>query len=140
MTRVQELTPEFVEYIPEHLSEGVLYVSMRYATAAHLCCSGCGMEVVTTLSPTDWQLSFDGRSISLTPSIGNWNFPCRSHYWITENRVEWSGPWSKRQIAAGRIRDRHRKQAYFGEGLAPEPTRHGLRQLLDRLRVRLRGR
>jgi Family of unknown function (DUF6527) len=33
---------------------------------------------------------FDGRSISLDPSIGNWGFQCRSHYWIKNNRVVWA--------------------------------------------------
>ena len=53
---MRELVPEFVDYIPEQLNPGVLYVSMRYATVNHLCCCGCGLEVVTTLSPTDWRL------------------------------------------------------------------------------------
>jgi len=34
--------------------------------------------VVTPLSPTGWSLIFDGETVSLYPSIGNWNFPCRS--------------------------------------------------------------
>ena len=34
---------------------------------------------------------FDGRTISLNPSIGNWSYPCRSHYWIKGNRVVWDG-------------------------------------------------
>jgi hypothetical protein len=34
------------------------------------------------ISPADWQLAYDGDTVSLTPSIGNWGFPRRSHYWI----------------------------------------------------------
>lgn len=116
MTRISELTPEFVEYIPEALSGGVLYVSMAYATAVHLCCCGCGQEVVTPLSPTDWQMMFDGRAVSLTPSVGNWSFACQSHYWIIKNQVAWFGRWQKRQIDAGRQWDQRRKAAYFGQG------------------------
>ena len=37
---------QFVEFIPKVLDEGVLYVSMTYATARHLCFCGCGMRVV----------------------------------------------------------------------------------------------
>ncbi len=140
MTRISELTPVFVECIPEELREGVLYISVVYATAAHLCCCCCGQEVVTTLSPTDWQLKFDGRSVSLTPSVGNWNFPCQSHYWIIENRVEWSARWSKRQIEAGRGRDQRRKADYFGE--RPSDTRQPIvpTSWIGRLLRRLLGR
>ena len=74
------LDTEFVMSIPDSLAERTLYVSMEYATVTHKCCCGCGLEVVTPLSPTDWKLTFDGVSVSLDPSIGNWSFPCRSHY------------------------------------------------------------
>jgi hypothetical protein len=87
-TRIEH---KFVEFLPDKLDPGVLYVSMEYATASHKCCCGCGRDVVTPISPTDWQLIFDGRSVSLKPSIGNWSYPCRSHYWIKGNRVEWDG-------------------------------------------------
>ena len=100
-----KLTHRFVKSVPETLEDGVLYVSVEYATAIHKCCCGCGKEVVTPLSPRDWKLIFDGETISLYPSIGNWSFPCQSHYWITNNQVEWAVKWSKRQIAAVRKRD-----------------------------------
>jgi hypothetical protein len=57
----------------------------------------CGNEVVTPFSPTDWELTFDGKTISLYPSIGNWSLRCQSHYWITKNKVEWIPKWDKRQ-------------------------------------------
>jgi hypothetical protein len=69
--------------------------------------------VVTPLSPTDWELVFDGRSISLSPSIGNWDYPCRSHYWIKYNVVEWAPPWSQEEIQAGRAADALAKERYF---------------------------
>ena len=100
------LKHEFVEYIPEDLKEGTIYVSLAFATAAHNCCCGCRNVVITPLSPTDWKLIFDGESISLDPSIGNWSFPCQSHYWITRNKARWAPQWSKKQIEAGRLRDR----------------------------------
>lgn len=107
------LSCEFVKAIPDKLDEKTLYVSMDYATAAHKCCCGCGKEVITPFSPTDWKLKFDGVSVSLTPSIGNWSFPCRSHYWIERNRVKWAEQWSDEQIAAGRGRDRQAKKRYY---------------------------
>ena len=110
----QTLTHEFVEYIPDELKEGTLYISMSYATVAHKCCCGCGQEVVTPLSPTDWTLIFDGKSITLDPSIGNWSFACRSHYWICRGRVQWAGAWTQEEINAGRARNRAEKKRFFG--------------------------
>jgi hypothetical protein len=114
MKRRDTLRHEFVEFIPRELEDGVLYVSMVYATAIHSCCYGCGNRVVTPLSPADWKLIFDGRSISLEPSIGNWSFPCQSHYWITKNNVILERRWSKREIPAVRRKDAHDTAAYFG--------------------------
>ena len=68
---------------------------MTYATTTHLCACGCGNKVVLPLSPADWQLYFDGERVSLTPSIGNWQFPCQSHYWIRRNGIFWADRWSE---------------------------------------------
>jgi hypothetical protein len=112
MGKTNALHPEFVEFIPEKLQAGILYISLKYATASHSCCCGCGGEVVTPLSLTDWKLIFDGK-VSLHPSIGNWGFKCQSHYWISRNKVEWAGKWSKAQIKAGYARDQLDKERYF---------------------------
>lgn len=104
----------FVDVIPDALDPGIVYVCIEYATALHQCCCGCGREVVTPLTPTDWSLIFDGETISLDPSIGNWSFPCQSHYWITRNRVRWAAKWTQRQIDAGRTRDDERKRQHYG--------------------------
>lgn len=108
------LEHRFVHYIPEQLEPGVLYVSMDYATAAHTCCCGCGEEVVTPFSPTDWKITFDGKTISLWPSIGNWDFACRSHYVIKRSRVVGAGSWTNEKIAAERRRDKAAKTAFYG--------------------------
>jgi hypothetical protein len=107
------LRHEFVEFIPDDLREGTIYVSMRFATVIHKCCCGCGREVVTPLSPTDWKLIYDGKTISLTPSIGNWSFDCQSHYWISHNTVRWATRWSQTEIDSGRAHDRIAKKRYF---------------------------
>lgn len=90
---------EFTHHIPpgDQMEEGMVYVSIPYATAVHLCCCGCGNEVVTPIHPDQWQLTFDGESISLSPSIGNWGFYCQSHYWITRDRVIWEPKWRDRK-------------------------------------------
>lgn len=109
-----EITHKFVDLIPDELEPRVLYISIEYATVAHLCCCGCRQEVVTPLSPTDWKLVFDGVSISLSPSIGNWSFPCRSHYWIRSGKIRWAENWSDERIADGREMDKVEKDSFFG--------------------------
>src|SRR5690349_2045765 len=104
---------EFVDSFPEQLAERTLYVSMRFASAAHNCACGCGNQVITPISPTDWQLTYNGEAITLYPSIGNWNFPCQSHYWIRGNMIEWAPRWTQQQISNGRAQDQRRKQQHF---------------------------
>lgn len=108
------LKHEFVEFIPDQLEEGTVYVSIRFATASHLCGCGCGNKVVTPIRPMDWKLIFDGKTISLYPSIGNWSLACQSHYWIRNNRIKWAQKWSREQIDRGRAHDRFAKERYFG--------------------------
>ncbi len=122
MKSAQVLTHEFVEHLPDQLKDGVIYISISYATAAHKCCCGCGNEIITPLSPTDWKLIFDGKTISLEPSIGNWSLACQSHYWIRNNRVRWSPKWSQKQIDRGRSRDGLAKERYFDRMKTPPPN------------------
>lgn len=114
MNRITILRHEFVEFIPDDLEQGWLYISIRFATASHLCCCGCGNKVVTPIRPTDWRLIFDGKTVSLYPSIGNWSFPCQSHYWIKNDRVDWASQWTRSQIKRGQRRDNELKELYFG--------------------------
>ena len=107
------LSFEFVEFIPDELKEHTLYISVTYCTAVHKCFCGCGREVVTPLSPTAWQLIFDGKTVSLYPSIGSWSLPCQSHYFITKNKVMWARKWTKKQIASGREQESWAKQEYY---------------------------
>jgi Family of unknown function (DUF6527) len=118
VTRRETIRHEFVETIPDQLQEGVLYISIPYATALHRCMCGCGAEIVTPLSPTDWELIFNGQTVSLSPSIGNWSYECQSHYWIRANRVRWSRRMSKRQIERIRELDRLEKEGVH----VPTPT------------------
>lgn len=97
---------EFVEHIPEALELHVLYIAIEHDVAVHSCFCGCGLEVVTPLSPAQWSLNYDGRTVSLSPSIGNWSFPCKSHYWIRRGRVEWSTRFSDAKIDAVKAKDK----------------------------------
>lgn len=112
--RYSVLEHRFVETFPEPLEPGVLYVSMDYGSAAHSCCCGCGEEVVTPLTPTDWNITYDGETITLHPSVGSWTLPCRSHYVIRRNRVLEAPPWSDAEVSAERRRDRRAKAAHYG--------------------------
>ena len=89
MSRVKVIQHRFVECLPEVLESGIVYVLVRFRLGLHLCCCGCGHEVATPFAPDEWQLMYDGRSITLDPSVGNRSLPCRSHYWIDRNRVRW---------------------------------------------------
>ena len=96
--RRSSIIPQYVENIPEKLDEGVLYICERYHIAAHKCCCGCGQEVITALTPADWSLRKENDLVTLFPSIGNWSFPCQSHYWIKRNKVVWSSAMTKKEI------------------------------------------
>ena len=93
MIQTKQLELAFSEFIPKEIEQGILYVSMEYGTVIHLCACGCGEKVITPLGRREWQLQYDGESITLTPSIGNWNFPCKSHYWIRHSNVVWAESW-----------------------------------------------
>lgn len=80
-----ELEPLFLEYIPNELEEGILYISREYKTVIHLCVCGCKNKTVTPINKGGWVLTEEDGKVSLSPSIGNYSFPCRSHYVITKN-------------------------------------------------------
>jgi Family of unknown function (DUF6527) len=107
MTLVKRFDHEFVDQIPGELSEGILYVSMQFGTVIHLCACGCRNRTVTPLGTTDFKLIYDGETITLHPSVGNWNFSCRSHYLVSSSEIVWIGEWTGDQIAAFRARDHY---------------------------------
>jgi hypothetical protein len=81
----------FVDYIPEQLTDATLYVSERFGVAIHKCACGCGNQTVTPFGrPDGWKLIKNELGVSLTPSIGNFQFPCKSHYFITNSEVIWA--------------------------------------------------
>ena len=53
------------------------------------------------------------RLFSLNPSIGNWNFPCKSHYFITKNKIRNAKRWNDWEIEDGRKKDIENKKKYF---------------------------
>ena len=121
MTRHTKLEHQFVDSFPDELENGVLYVSMKFATCAHLCCCGCGNQVITDIARSGWRLTYDGVSITLRPSVGNWSFPCKSHYWITNDRVEWLTSWSPERVEHARERERRERSASPAKRVRPSP-------------------
>lgn len=128
MIRYKTLDHRFVDSFPDPLAPGILYVSLEYGSVAHSCCCGCGEEVVTPLTPTDWHVIYDGETITLHPSVGSWTLPCRSHYVIRRNRVIEAPSWSDTEVAAERRRDRQAKARYFGQP-APGPATTAILEL-----------
>lgn len=118
MIRYNRFEHRFVQHIPDTMSPGVLFISMEYGTAVHSCCCGCGEEVVTPFTPTDWKMTFDGETVSLHPSVGNWSLACRSHYVIRQGRVIEAGQWTDAQVQAERSRDRAVKARYYGTAVS----------------------
>jgi hypothetical protein len=86
-----EIKPKYVEYMPEELENGILYISDKFQIAIHLCACGCCGQTVTPLGDDGWILSKIGEAVTLRPSIGNWSgeSPYHAHYYITENKIQW---------------------------------------------------
>ena len=116
MPKISSIKLKDVEFMPATLEPGVLYVSTRFKTAAHLCACGCGTKVVTSLKPGGWSLTRTrGGVASLEPSVGNFNLPCQSHYWIRGGKITWDRPWTPEQIATGRSHDHALREAHFAQ-------------------------
>lgn len=99
---------EVVHRVPEELDSGKLYVCFDCNVVIHLCACGCGEKVVLPIDPQFWSVTYNGETASLYPSIGNFQFPCKSHYWIKNNRVIWV-PEEKEKVPHSKKRKRKKK-------------------------------
>ena len=101
-----------VELIPKQLSEGVVYHSEEFQLAALLCACGCGHRV-TLLVPDSHQVISEGGLATVHPSIAVCDGACKSHYYITEGKVDFLPAFTstqstllmRRQIARHEARD-----------------------------------
>ena len=117
--KLDELTPEFVDEIPVAPEQGKLYVSCRYRAVVHLCACGCQAKISTPLHPTGWRLSYDGESVSLSPSVGNWSERCQSHYVIKNNMVLWGDRLPRDRIRRIRNQRQRELEEYYGAARTP---------------------
>lgn len=116
-----------VSYMPKELESGVLYVSEEFGAVAHLCPCGCGSKIRTPLGPTEWSIKISDKGPSLSPSIGNWQIPCKSHYWIRNGKIVWASSWTPKQIASGQRNEEKRRRIYY------ETTSHKRHGIIRRL-------
>jgi len=84
-----EVNVEFSHFLPERFDEGMLYISTDFGACCHLCFCGCGYPVSTPLNEGGWNLENRDGVVSLSPSVGSFQLPCKSHYFIKKNKVEW---------------------------------------------------
>lgn len=110
--KTKTIRPEFVTQFPTVFEQGVLYISEEFETSGHLCCCGCGEKVIAPLNPAKWRLRRAGGTVSLSPSIGNWNYACKSHYFITNNKVIEVDQLDAGKIEAVQRRDRRDMDRY----------------------------
>jgi hypothetical protein len=99
--------------MPKELEPGILYVAEEFDVAGHLCACGCGNKVMTPLAVTEWSFDDTISGPTLSPSIGSWQLPCKSHYWITGGHVRWAAEWTPERIERGRRSEEERRHAYF---------------------------
>jgi len=129
--KLEKIRLRRVQYVPKTLEPGILYVAQEFGAAVHLCACGCGCKVSTPLTPTEWTLEETSAGPSLRPSVGNWQLPCKSHYWISKGNIAWSETWTPEEILAGRQAEERRRSAYFEDR---KPRRGVFRRLWHWLR------
>lgn len=132
MGRANTLKPVYVQYIPpaDIIKEGELYISLEFQTAVHKCCCGCGMEVVTPFNPAQWRLLDKDGKVSIYPSIGNWSYPCKSHYFIENNSILWAEMYSAAAIKRVQTSDKRALDKYVASKNPAPQSPNGMPQKL----------
>ena len=74
-----------VKHIPEKvdMEDNVIYISDEYGISEHKCMCGCGNLVAMPIGKNEWSYKIDASNrISMSPSVGNYQLQCKSHYII----------------------------------------------------------
>lgn len=89
-----EVTPIWLsdeEFMPKvgDMEEFKIYISKRYGVSCHRCLCGCGELTVLPFGEDKmgWNLTEKNGKITFTPSVGNFQISCKSHYIITNNKA-----------------------------------------------------
>lgn len=133
--KLERIALQRVEYMPRQLEPGILYVSEKFGSVAHLCACGCGAKIRTPLGATEWKFKETASGPSLWPSVGNWQQTCQSHYVIDGGDIIWCGTWTPEQVLAGRHAEQVRRTAYY-DAMYAKPKWHvrlwtWIKRLLD---------
>lgn len=104
-----------VYYIPKQLEQGVLYISDTFSVGVHLCACGCLNKVVTPLGKIEWEFTKENGKPSLHPSIGNWQLPCKSHYWVNNGKIVWSDQWTEEEIVEAYKTEEKVREIFYKE-------------------------
>ena len=99
--------------MPKQLFSGILYVSDEFKVAAHLCPCGCGNKIITPITPVNWIFTEYNNTPTLSPSISNWQLPCKSHYWITKGNIAWSYKLSKDEATKSWKEEEKTRMAFY---------------------------
>jgi hypothetical protein len=98
--RVKHLEDPIYSMLPGEptLEDGVLYVVDGPHYVEYNCPCGCGNVVMIPYfkdmadrGDYGWGMTEHDGKVSLTPSVFSSSWPCRSHYFIRQNRIEWCG-------------------------------------------------
>lgn len=106
MDRTDELELVACERFPDALGPGKFYFSEDFRSSVHLCACGCGSRVVLPIKSAGWKLMQTERSFTISPSVGNREFACRSHYLIEGGRIIWLTSMSDQEVQASRAIDK----------------------------------
>lgn len=87
-----------VERIPKALDEGVVYHTEEFELAGLLCACGCGHRM-TLLVPDSHKVSDERGYATVWPSIGVFDAPCKSHYFIVAGEVNWLRAFSSSEAS-----------------------------------------
>lgn len=129
MSQIDHYVMQCVQSFPTPMEPGILYVSLSYSTAGHICPCGCGREVVTKLSPARYRIIFDGE-VSLKPSVAATGLPCNSHYFITRGEVDWYAKLDRAEMARAQAADRRAVEDHRAQ--APRPRARWWRRIWRR--------
>lgn len=75
---------EKVYYMPniKDMKENVIYISDEFKVSGHKCMCGCGSLTIMPLGNNEWNYEIKNNKLTMWPSVGNYQMPCKSHYII----------------------------------------------------------